>query len=272
MTRIASLAVLLSALAACGGDDDAADAGPIDARPPGGTFALTWSVTDLDDAALDCDDVGGASVVVIGVPSSSVTGFQEIFSCGTGAGTSGQVDPGTYALTVDLRTADGDSLLEAPIELPTIEIARDEEVAAGSPTFAVDPTGSLSFTIDAEGDGDNCATDPMDGATVNQVSIEVLDVDLDDCVELTFDVDGTDYVSDCATPLLVDCIPNDQVVSLTGVASGRYAITVSGTKVDFGGEVCYSNTVQLTIPGNGLTLEHDAILLDSSDAPECTPT
>jgi hypothetical protein len=274
MRRFASLA-LCSLLAACGGGGDAADAGPIDAAPPGGTFALAWTIEDLESGALACDDVAGASIAVTGVPLDAVVGFNEIFSCGSGEAVSAEVEPGRYNLSLDLLTAQGDSLLSDPIELPTIEIERGVEADAGSATFAVDPTGNLTFTIDVAGDdGDNCASDPEDGATIDQAIVEVADAD-GDCVDgmiFVFGDEDAEYVTHCEPPAQVDCIRDDVAMVATAQRSGRYTLTVSGTKLETGGEVCYTaEPVEIVIPGNGLTLEEDPIVLESSDAEACTP-
>lgn len=273
-TRSALAVVLLSLVACGGGGGGGADAAPVDGPPGGGRFTMTWSLAEAGGAALTCDDVAGASVRVVATPINGVAGFVESFQCATGGGQSGLQPPGNYALAVDLRTRDGDSLLAAPVDLPAIELTLGGETAAGDAAFTVDPTGSLSFRVDA-GEGTNCG--PVDGgnAGITGMTLAVSD-GAGACVGgvvLTVGAGGGasgEYTTDCATPPVFGCIESDQVIAIAERRSGAYGLAVTGQK---DGVDCYSAADDVLVPGNGLSDDVGTLLLDGPAAvAECDPS
>jgi hypothetical protein len=280
MKRLACLA-LCSALAACGGDDPAADAGPIDSGPPGGTFSLTWTLADPSGGPLDCADVAGTTVVVTGVPIDGAVGFNEVFTCSTGSGTSTAVVAGTYNLTIDLRTTGSVSLLAAPVTISSVVITSGGSTAAGDAVFTVDPTGALTFKLGVATGGSNCGAPPNNAGIVD-LRMELSDGD-GTCLDgVAIEVGagggaGGTYTTDCATPPTVACIENDQTLSVAPRRSGPYTLKVTARTDGADGDAaepidCYRRTQSFQIPGNQLTLSLGAVTLQLDATAVCDPS
>ena len=100
---------------------------------------------------------------------------------------------------------------------------------------------------------------PAPGAVVRHADgLRVVLTVQDRASGLTFDISagtmggaaGT-YVVDCASPAVTPCIERDQELSVSGVASGTYAINVRASR---GGTECYTNVDQLPVPPLGREL------------------
>lgn len=276
MTRLACLA-LATALLACGDDAANPDAGPIDARAPGSTFTVSWTVNEDGGGALSCEDVAATSVVVTGVPIDGVVGFSEVFTCATGEGTSGEVNPGRYNLLVDLRTTGGTSLLDAPVALNNVEIVGAAPVAAGQAVFTVVPTGSLTFALDAETDGPNCDDFDAGGGGIVGFRFEVSDATgcLDGVAIAVGDGGGFTgtYTTDCTTPPVVGCIENDQTLTIGPRRSGAYTLSIVGQKQGAVDPIdCYTRSTAANIPGHELTAELGALNLGLAENVDCDPS
>jgi hypothetical protein len=112
--RLASLLVTLL-LASCSDPKLVVDAGPPDAAPAPGNFTLTWSVTQ-GGQPVECAAVGASMVRVTAVPVAGGGGFQEIFDCDTGNGTSAFYEYGVYDVTYTLLFTDGSTVAGAPLD------------------------------------------------------------------------------------------------------------------------------------------------------------
>ena len=91
----ASRLLWFSCLAACGGGGGFPDAKQIDAAPTG-TFSATWSVIDQNSAPLACERISGQTMTVLAHNKAFDGGSTQIFTCGTGMGTSQAIIAGTY--------------------------------------------------------------------------------------------------------------------------------------------------------------------------------
>ncbi len=104
----------------------------------------------------------------------------------------------------------------------------------------------------------NCVPTGQGGAGITTNRITVTRVGDGMCAPLTFAISagtmggtaGT-YVVDCANPVDAPCIERDQELTVTGVASGTYAISVRANR---GGSACYTNVDQLPVPPLGREL------------------
>ena len=131
------MAVLLAALtAACGGDDAAeADASTApDANVPRGTMSLSWEITQGGEAAT-CADVGASNVVITWIAPDEGAGMNDFSNCSAGEFTSIRINPGTYNVDIDLVDVAANSLLEAPIEQDGVEVQADDDTALDPVTF-----------------------------------------------------------------------------------------------------------------------------------------
>jgi hypothetical protein len=129
MTRFHYAALILACAlgaAACGGDDEpAADANTTpDARPPRGTFSLTWTITQGDNPAT-CAQVNASQVVISFVPQGAGGGDNAVINCTAEGGESQEINVGTYDLDIDLVDSSIQSLLDAPIMVNGVEITEN---------------------------------------------------------------------------------------------------------------------------------------------------
>ncbi len=228
----------------------APDASLSDGPLADGTLSFSWRLTDGTND-ITCADVAGLSVRVLVTPS--VGGFADIdiFSCDAGQVTTRAFTANTYNVVVELSAAAG--LLAAPMTMNNVDVIPGGNTDLGEFVFEVPRQGNAQFTIDADALGLNCDPAPGGGG-INNVLFELRD-SANQCVG-TFDIGagatqpaGT-YVSDCSTPFT--CIENDQTISVNGLTSGRYRLTITADK---GGLPCYSTTPQFDVPGNNLTTD-----------------
>jgi hypothetical protein len=125
------LAVLLAALAAaCGGDDaPSADASTEpDANVPRGTMSLTFTITQGGEAAT-CEDVGGQFVVLSFIKPNEGAGANATGNCSAGEITTQEINPGTYNVDIDLVGAGAVSLLDEPYEQDGVEVQANDDTA-----------------------------------------------------------------------------------------------------------------------------------------------
>ena len=263
------LAAVLILAAACGDDAPASDAGPPDARVPGGTLSLSWTLSD-GTQMLDCEDVAGVTVRIEAVPEGGANGTVESFTCTSGSGTSADLTPGVYDIEIDLRASGNRTLIAAPISVDNVTITLGVDTALPAAAFAVEPVGSFTFTVDADASGQNCGNGPGD-ADIVEIEFALADKD-GACAEATFDVSGGQtYATSCTTPAPYPggCIENNQQITVASTRSGRQTLTITGSQP--GPVECWRRASQFTIPGNNLDADLMALLLALDFVPACDP-
>lgn len=247
-----STLVLIVALSAASCSDDV---GLPDARPPTdaavpGQLSFSWTVGYMS-AALTCAELGASSVAVEIVPQGAVFGVVDSFSCASGMGTSRQLAPGTYDLTISLEGAGG--TLGGPILRLGAIVASSETRAVDPVAFEVEPFGDLVFRI-STGTNGNCTAEASGGAGITATRIELRD-SAGTCVPTTFTISagasqpGGTYVSDCAAATHA-CIATDQDVSAADVRAGQHSMVLTGL-VD--GQACWRRTSSFVVRSNDLT-------------------
>ena len=249
------------------------DAGPIDARPPTGSFTLSWTLSDGQDAR-SCSELGAQSVAISLATPGGFAGESEAFTCGGGEGTSRQLDPGIYDVEIDLRASMGRSLLSAPVRVEGFEIVANAERALPDQAFVVAAAGDLEFFVDAEQDGDNCESMDDGGADIASILLELRNSQ-GSCVPAQFVVaegsqPGGTLDNTCVEPApSLPCIGADQKVSVVGVPSGDGSLVVRALLP--GGEECYERTSSFSLPGGGLLTDLGSINLPLTESVECDP-
>jgi hypothetical protein len=257
--------------AACGDDAEVADAGPPpDAAITQGTMSFTWDVNDTDMNALMCGDVGAITVRVSMTPSAGGFAVIDALSCNSGMGTTRPLDAGTYNVTMELRGTAG--LLSQTATMNNVDVVAGGDTPLGNIVFEVLAQGNFEFDVDTSATGLNCDSDMNDGAGITDVLFELRDSS-NQCVNVAMDIAagaaepaGT-YNTDCAT-MYGACIENDQTITVTGVPSGAYQLTIRAWK---GGLECWMRAPQFNVPGNDLSflLGRQELMLDP--VPGCDP-
>lgn len=268
--RIILAALLVVMAGACGDDASASDAGPIDARVPGGTFSFNWTISDGANP-LACEDVGGLTVQITARPKDSLSGSTESFTCTSGSGTSMDLSPGTYDIEIDLRASANQTLIAAPISVPNVELVLSQNTPLDAVEFTVTPMGSFNFTLDTSATGTNCGNGMMD-ADIESVTFNLSRAGT--CVVTTFDIAGgspATYTTTCPTPTAYagGCIENNQAITVASSPSGTLNLSMTANKT--GGIECWRRLTQFTVPGNNLNadLMDEALALDFT--PQCDP-
>lgn len=265
--------VLSSVLAAgmmvgCGDGSGNPDAGAIDAPVTRGTMSLSWSLTDLDDNPLACEDVAALSISLQRTRQGSSTGAVDPFTCAAGSGTSAELDPGTYDVVVMVSALAG--TLSEPQVLAPVEVVAGQNATIDPVVFQVDPVGNFSFNVDTGAAGGNCADEGAGGGALTALEIRLLDGE-DICIPTTFVVGNetppVTYVSDCQGSTTA-CVAKDVTFSVVGTTSGAHALEIAGTK---NGLDCYSRTTLFTIPGNDLGRMLGNLILTLAPTPSCDP-
>jgi hypothetical protein len=272
-------AIALSALlfAGCGDDSGAADASPIDAPPPGGTFSLTWSVSDGTNPLL-CSDVAAISVSATVIQQGAGSGSVDAFACSGGQATSRQFPPGTYDLTIDLRASGSRSLIAAPVRIADVQIVGGSDAPVAAQTFVVAPTGGFTFMVDGQATAGNCETIDNNGAGIVGFALDLTDQS-DVCVPATFSiaagavgVAGT-YTTDCTTPTTPHaCIYADQLITVNPITSGPLELTITGQKNGQSVPIdCYDRVSTFSLAGAMLVSELGSLPLVLAYSLECDP-
>ena len=258
---------------ACGDKDDAADAGPADARPAGGTISLTWAIKNGEDV-LSCEDVGAVAVSLIVIPSGGQVGEVDPFTCTAGTATSRGFVPGMYDVEIDLRASGSRSLVDTTLRVEDVEVVLNQNTSLGELVFEVEPSGSLTFQLSAGQTGDNCISVESGGAGMTDGSRFELKDRNGNCVPTTFEV-GTgngasgSYETDCPSTVTFGCIEKSQVITVDPATSGPYTLEVHGIKP--GGLECYHGASQFTIPGNGWEQSIGTVTMALEYSADCDP-
>jgi hypothetical protein len=150
-------------------------------------------------------------------------------------------------MTFELNGLVGSLALAPPQQ--GIEIRSGETVALQPISFAVEATGGVELLIDSLQAGGNCGAAP-NGAGIAQHTI-TLAHSPGPCEPVTFQIGagatkpaGT-YTVDCVTPVVADCIENDQKLTVATMPSGNYRIQIRGK---IGAIDCWNNDDSLVVP------------------------
>jgi hypothetical protein len=259
-------------LGACGSGGGFPDARVIDAPPPGGTFTLDWSVTDLGNQNVSCDKIGATSVTALAHNRAFEGGTTQVFTCSTGMGTSQAMTPGTYDIDFELDAVTG-VLATSPVQ-HGVEIASDANVRLTPLEFSLDATGGVVLALNSGAGGGNCGLVGNGGAGITATTLTLVHNGDSTCEPQTVDISASTitgamastYTIDCATPVDGPCIETDQTISATGVPADSYTIHIRGK---IGTANCWSNNDSLQVPPLGATLQRTLNLSYASGTPGC---
>lgn len=243
---IAGLALLTS----CGDDAGPPDARRIDAEPPGGNIALTWTVSDSDGNPVTCSAAGASSLTLTLRPTDQPFGVTDVLGCAAGEGTSRELAADTYTVIAELG-----GVTDSAIRFDDVVVTSGGTTEIGPAMFSVNTDGGFRFKMVASAGG-NCAALPGGGG-ITSVALALSDVS-DNCVPATFDIAagatapaGT-YTTDCTTPApYAACIAEDQFVTAQpALSAGTYKMQITGF---VGAEDCWTRNPQFTVPSGGAT-------------------
>ncbi|MBA3819144.1 MAG: hypothetical protein H0X17_09655 [Deltaproteobacteria bacterium] len=241
--------VLATAAFACGGGGGFPDAGVPDGPVPAGTFSLDWALVDLQGAPISCDRVGGVTVTALLRNRAVQGGTTEVFSCGTGMGTTPLIPPGLYDIRFELTGVTG--LVATAPEQTGIVISSGQNTPLAPVTFAINAIGGLDLLVDSLKSGGNCAAVASNGAGITAMTITLQHVLGGACEPATLMIGTTPYTIDCATPVEVGCIGKTTPITASGLPSDNYQIHIRGKQNAL---ICYANDDQLRVPPNALSL------------------
>jgi len=268
-----ALVLVTTTLVGCGDGGGFPDAPPIDSPPVPGTFTLAWTVADMAGNPIPCSQVGAQAVTALMRNHKVQGGSTEVFTCSTLMGMSQTLVAGTYDASFDLNGPGGDPvtgiIATAPAQL-AFEIKEGENTVLTPLAFRVNATGGMKLKLQTQATGGNCATAPMPSSGITTNTITVTRNSDGMCAPLLFDVSagasgtaGT-YMVDCTTPVVAPCFERDQELTVTGVVSGTYAISVKANTAT--GTDCFTNIDQLPVPPLGRDLVRTLNLAPSTPA------
>jgi len=261
--RLAFLALIF---VGCGDDAGLPDARPLIDAPPAGKLQLTWTLSH-GGAPQTCSSIGASSIVAGIVPVNQPFGVTDVFGCSLGTGTSRDLAPGRYIVTVAVAGV-GD--LDEPVVFRDVEVTSSSVTPVGPAAFDVEPTGSLVFRMATTATGGNCAATSAMGAGITATTIVLRDA-ANACVPTTFTIaagandPGGTYVSDC-NGSSYGCIAADQDLRADGVTAGQHSMLFTGA---VGAVPCWKRTSQFTTrAANQVTvLNPQTLMLDTAACP-----
>ena len=238
-------------LTACGGGGGFPDAPPVDG-PTLGAFSAMWSVVDQNNQPISCDRIGGQTMTVLVHNKAFDGGSTQIFTCGTGMGTSQAILTGTYKFDFELGGTVG--LLAKSSVQDNVDIAADTTTPLQPLLFQVKATGGLALNLSAGDPGGNCES----GANIQSFTISATHNSDATCEPLTLAIaagatkPAHTYTIDCTTPVETNyCIETDQQMTVTNVPSDGYTMHIRGKVA---GQNCYKNDDSIQVPPLDMTL------------------
>lgn len=263
MRRVACVISIALAAAACGTNEGPPDARVIDGPPPGGTVTFTWTIHSDTGGTLACSDISAQSVSIAILNEAAGFGTNDLFSCGSGTGTTSPLAPGKYTLTIELDGGAG--ALATPQKVMHVVVESGKDTALGNIDFTVDAHGGLKMTLVAQGATSNCGAG---GAGIDNTTLQ-LQTASGTCIPATFMIaagagtQASTYVSDCNTLPAHACIEKDQQITVTGLPSGQLKLLVVG---DVGGRACWSGVDFLTVPAMQQVKDYGAVPIGYDNA------
>jgi hypothetical protein len=260
-------------LAACGGGEGFPDAKLIDAAPTG-MFSATWSVVDQNNQPVSCESIAAQTMTVLAHNKSFDGGSSQIFTCGTGMGTSQAVIAGDYDFGFELGGTFGDAngVLARATGQTNIAIPAGVTTALAPLTFQVQATGAVELKLASNVAGGNCAAAPG-GAGIANVTITMNHTTGGACAPISLTISdgasqtGGSYMIDCTTPMTFGCIESDQTITATGVASDGYTIHVKG--LNSAATPCWINDDAIQVPPLDKTLQRTLNLTQQTQTSGC---
>ncbi len=255
---------LLGLLAACGNSGGFPDAAVAD-TPPTGTFSLSWTVVDQNNATLDCDRIAAQSMTVLTHHKAFENGSTQIFTCKTGTGTSQAVFAGPYDLNFELSGTFG--LLARGATQFNADVLPGQNTVLDPVMFQVEALGNVAFNLATGKAGGNCGAANAGGGGIDTMTITLTRNSDVACAPLLFTISqgatrpGGTYMINCATPTQVACIEADQTLTATGVASDGYTIHIKG---QVGIKDCFINNDSIQVPPLQKTLTRQLNLAQQS--------
>lgn len=235
---VLTIALPGAVLAGCGDGGGFPDAVPIDQPPANGTFSLMWSVKDPNGATLDCNEINAQTVTVVTRNRAVTGGSTEVFTCGSLAGTSPGIAPGTYDMDFELNGVGGDPMTGIVATSPkqaNVVVPSGNNVPLMPITFTVNATGGIKLNLTVPNKpGGNCGTTAMNGAGITGMTLVLQHQGSGTCepVQFTYAANATrpggTYTVNCASPVVAPCIESDQQLTASGVKSGNYQLHIRG--------------------------------------------
>jgi hypothetical protein len=240
------IAVAMGLVAAgCDSESGFPDARIPDASPTPGTFSLSWTVTDTNDAsAITSDEANATNVTVTVRREGAGTATPESFNCNNGMATSPPYLPGDdYVLGFELRGPTG-AIATAPTQTGIV-ITSGQDTPIGGVDFAVDAIGAVTLNISAVTAMDNCGPIAMMGGGIDQMTLTLTRGTT--CVPFEYTIGAGPVTTTCpATP--VACIERDVDVVAAMVDSGRYQVEAVGL---IGTAECWVGAREIRVPTDG---------------------
>lgn len=244
--RLYVMASLLAG-AGCGDEGGFPDAGvtPVIAT---GNVQLTWNLTDLSGTPITCAQIGGTTVAMTLHSLDKIYGIADSFSCGNSPSMSAQADVGKYRVSAVLQ---GTNLVPvAGPEQTDVTITANQTTQLTPVTFQVDATGTLALKVASPPFATSCGAAP-DGAGITAHTLTLQHAD-GSCEPATFTRSkGGTYTVNCAAPVAVPCIENDETLTASGLPSGSYTVHVRGLVE---ATTCWKNDDGLSVPPQGQVL------------------
>jgi len=232
----------------CGGGDGFADAA-VDAAVPG-TVTLAWSLTDLSGNPITCAQIG-ANTIALQLQGRKTAGVLVSLSCDRGSGTSQPVAPDTYDVSIELHGVGLTTVVVPDQNKVVVHPGADTPLAPV--VFQVDPTGGLVVALLAVPQITSNCGDPPAGAGITATTITLQHETTGPCEPVTFThTKGATvlapYKINCSSPLVVNCIENDESLSIASLPSGPYTIHIVG-KIN--NAACWKNDDALQVLPQG---------------------
>jgi hypothetical protein len=263
---------ILAGLIGLAGGGGCGDGGfPRDAAKPDaavmGTVSLAWSLRDLSDQPVQCDQVGASTVFLQLRNRATLSGVAASLSCKNSPSTSQLLEPGVYDVTFELHGLNMTLATASDQNAVVVDAGRDTLLAPV--TFVIDATGGLELALAAPPSPSNCK-DTGTGAGITGVAI-ALEHAGGPCATVTFvrsrgAITLGSYVVNCGSPMVTTCIENDETLTVRSMESGPYTIHIRG-KV--GAADCWQNDDTLQVPPLGKMLSQTLNLAYQPDASGC---